>query len=201
MSSALSENNKAILEYLKSDEKGIELSKKQNELLRRYQKAYAMLLKYKSKKVVADMLSKLDDWNSVHTAYNDLRMCEAIFGNLNDSSKSMKRQIATEMSLEVFNIAKANKDLDQMNKAIKNYIVANGLNKDEIDLPDFENLEIPQDPIVIDIEFLQKYSGKIEQNILDKIAKVLMASKIFDYIPEFAEDVPFIEVKNKSLNE
>jgi len=189
----LSSNHRSIVSYLEDESGEMELSAPQEEMLNKFQKAYSLLMKYKTINLTSSAMVKLEDWNSLYTAKRDLRIAQEIFGNVNEISRKIHRQIITESIIKTYNLAFAAKDLEAMIKCEKNYISANGLNKDEIDMPDFD-IKIPVNPIVIDIDFLKQYSDRLDPKILEKIAAVFLESKIFKYAPEFAEEIPFIDI-------
>lgn len=193
----LSKHHKSISLYLKSDDDSVVLTEGQQNMLDKYEKAYGLLIKHKSAKVAATVMSKMSDWNSIYTAQRDLRICEQLFGSINESSKVVKRQIAESMAQECFETAQRMKNVDQMNKATANYIKASGINMADIDMPKFEDLIIPESPIVIGLDFLEQYADRLDAKILDKIRQALASSKIFKYLPELAETIPFENIKEE----
>lgn len=190
---ALTKKQESIVSYLADDSGEMTLSEPLKAMLEKYQLAYSLLMKHKSVNLTSLAMEKLNNWNNVFTAKRDLRIAQEMFGNVNEISKKIHRQIITESIIKTYNLAFAAKDIEAMIKCEKNYIAANGLNKDEVDIPDFD-ITIPVNPIVIDIEFLKSFSDKLDPKVLEKIAAVFIESKIFKYAPEFAEEIPFIDV-------
>lgn len=191
----LNSSHRSILQYLKDEDGKANLSESQHKMLDKYETAYALLIKYRSVNLASNAMAKLNKWNSIHTAKRDLRICQELFGPVNETSKQIKRQIINDMILGTHALAKKNKDIEAMIKCEKNYISANALNKDEVDMPDFAKLVIPESPIVIGIDFLEQYADKLDEKILNKIKQVLLSSKIFTHIPEFAETIAFEDVE------
>jgi hypothetical protein len=60
-----------------------------------------------------------------------------------------------------------------MNKAIGNYIKANGLHIDEPDYPDFESLVIPENPIYITIDSIEYLKDKVSTEKFSKLVSFL----------------------------
>lgn len=187
----LSSHHKSIVTYLKDENGTATLSESQKEMLEKLETAYALLIKHKSINLATAVMVKMDKWNSPHTAKRDLAICQQMFGNVNETSKQIKRQIVNNMILQTRQLAFNAKDIEAMIKCEKNYISANALNKDEVDMPDFDALVIPESPIVIDIDFLNAYADRLDVKILEKIKEVFLSSKIFKYVPELAETIPF----------
>jgi len=175
-----------IRKYLRDENGRVILTTTQLEMLERYRISYSVLMEQKSKRRAIPYIA---NFYSVHTntATKYLEACEFLFGSVNDSSKAMQRQIASEMAIEVYEKAKATRNLDQMNKALGNYIKANGLHIDDADLPDFSRLQPHQEPIVLDFQFLEKYKGVIDEKFLDKIRGVLKEAKVYQYLEDADE--------------
>jgi hypothetical protein len=148
------------------------LTESEEELKKRYDVAFTFWLDQKSKRKAA--LAIMDKFGVCQmTAYNYLGAAEKLYGNINEASKLMKRHIASEMSLSAYDIAKKSQDLDQMNKAIANYIKCNGLHIDDPDLPDFDSLKIPENPIYVTIESVEYLRDKVSSEKFSKLLSFL----------------------------
>lgn len=188
-------NLEAIRLYLKDKKDENSLSYDQRRLLDIYKQVFVIYLSAKSKSRAVAPITKLLDV-STSMAYNYLSAVDDLFGNIAEGSLSMKRQIATDMALKTFEKANATRNLDQMNKANANYIKANALHLDEAELPDFKQFIPKEQPIVIEFEFLKKYSHLIDQRVLDKIKEVLKEAKVYQYLAD-AEEISFLEINDK----
>lgn len=159
-------------------QQNVELTTKEEELLERYREVFTILLNQKSKNRAARIIATQFGYNSVTQAYRDLKAAEDIFGKVNETDKQILRQIATEMAIEAYEIAKATKNLPEMNKALANMIKANGLEREDVDLPDFGKLMMPKVEITLTPEFLEKYGHKIDPKLLEQLKAKLQEAKI-----------------------
>lgn len=188
-----SERTSRLSKYLRNDK--VKVSESDLEMLSKYERVFSIWVEKKSKLVTARTISNLFGVSMNH-AYNLMLNAELLFGNITETSKQMKRHIASEMALDTYRIALATKNLEQMNKAIANYTKANSLHIDDPDLPDFTKLTPPQTPVIIDVEFLEKYADKIDAKILETVKNELAKLKIF-----FFQDKNIVNVEYQDLNE
>ena len=144
-----------------------QLTAHQLEKLHRIRACYGFLLSAKSTFFTIGSLIKTFQI-SQSQAYRDLRLTEKLFGEIRKSNKAIKRQIAENMALETYRMAKIMGDFRGMNSATKNYIDATGCNIDDPELPDFEKMRPSVNVIMVDESLMKKlkenlHSGPVER--------------------------------------
>lgn len=122
---------------------------KLQEKLDRVIQTRAFLMEHRTVQKVVEMLQGYYHY-SMASAYRDVKLCEKVFGNLLQSSKDTKRQIAEEMILESRKLAIENKDTKSLAAIDKNYIQLHNLDKEDSDIPDLSNFQFQ--PIIVAIE-------------------------------------------------
>lgn len=168
-------------------------------LLERAEIAFTFWIKKRNRKKAADLLMAKYKY-SHSTAYNDLKIAESIFGSpLNQ--KDIDRIISKSMASDTYDIAKHKRDLEQMNKATANYIKASGADKDDPDLPNPEDFQIPQNIIMIDPDkidiFLEKYASNIDSKTKNHLTDLLKEIKLLDFMQENVVDIKHEDIKNE----
>lgn len=118
------------------------LTEKEEEIRRRWEAAFAMLLNFHSRAEVAQKLSETQGI-SVTQAHRDVNDALRLFGDVYKSNKEGQRHILYEYALKTWRLAASAKppDIGQMNKAISNMIKITGIDKDNPDMPDFSKLK------------------------------------------------------------
>lgn len=175
----------------------VDLNDKEFEHYKKVEFCFQMLMHYKTKRNAVGPIMKTLKITTRQQGYNLIKQAEFLFGQYEQTSKALKREIANEMAIKLYNIARKKQDIDQMNKALKNYIDANALKLDDPDLPDFSRIQPPEQPIVIDIEFLNQFKSIIDPRIFEEIKSVFEKSKIFQHIDKNALDIEFEDVTDE----
>lgn len=154
------------------------LTPKDAEMLDRYVQLRSLFLRHKIKRKAIDIFRAETIVNgkpiSESQAYLDFKNMERVFGSSERVVKEFQRLMVVEGSWEIVAKAMLNKDFRAANGAYANIIKAAGLDRDEPDLPDYENFVPP--PVRIDwipekvardlpddktlIKYLKKLSGK-----------------------------------------
>jgi uncharacterized protein YecA (UPF0149 family) len=113
------------------------LTEEQEQIRYRWEQGFNYLVHHKSKEETVKFLIKRFKVSRA-TAYHDINDCMQIFGDLNKSSKEGLKHILTEMAMKVFNYAEQERNLAEMNKAIKNIKEIHGLGTDEEPVEDWK---------------------------------------------------------------
>jgi len=142
-------NMDAIRRFYLDDRGRVELTEHQEHVRQRWLTAHAMLLEARAKKEITAILMARYEITDVQ-AYRDIRSATQLFGQVNRSEKEGLRHIAQEMAMETFRLARDEKDLAGMNKALANVIKLGGLDREDPDLPDFDKLKQGLYPIILD---------------------------------------------------
>lgn len=135
----LTERDK-IIAYLQDDSGGQILSKKEQELLERYDYADNLIRSYKSdKKIVAMLVSKFK--YSKITAYRDIKNAKYVHGSVCKVEKEYWRDLLIKSIIETMAMAKAKKDFKALAMCHANLYKAVGLDKDDSQAIPFEHLQ------------------------------------------------------------
>lgn len=132
------------------------------EKLLRVRAVYAQLLEGKG---TYQIVTNLTTEHSVSQAqaYRELNLTEKLFGKVRKSNKAIKRQIAENMALEAYRIAKEAKDAKVMASAAKAYIDATGCAIDDPEMPDFEKIQPSINIITVSDELLKRIEGSMSK--------------------------------------
>lgn len=142
------------------------LSDGQLEYLRMVRAVYGMLLDVKAKKYIVGAL--MQQFNiSQNWAYTIIRETEILHGDINKVNKDMERHIAIEMAKEAYRKAKHFEDVREMINATKAYIVAAGLDKESIEIPDFSKMEPSLVIAVLPNNLEKKLLEQINKGVVD----------------------------------
>jgi hypothetical protein len=126
---------------------------------------------------------------SIAQARNDIRNMRNAFGNLDDVPKAVHRERAIQMALKTYKLAEKQEDPDGMAKATKVYILASGVDKDDVDHVDLEKLMKERvyvealDPIIRNylLNFLQNSNGIVDSSQLFEAVFSAKGSEFIDY--------------------
>ena len=166
------------------------------DLLKRERDKADIILEVKGLLITHRIASKVVDiivaTHNVHqnTAYKYIRQTEQIFGKFNKAVKEFKRIIAEEMLLETRRICIAKKDTKGLNSNDANYIKLFGLDKEDPDIPNYEEIQFHQNIIAFIPE-------QMSENPPDEDELMLKANEMLDKLANEAIDVDYEEVNNK----
>ena len=181
-----------ILAYLKDPDGEItELSLKEQEMITRWMEAFTLQRNYNTPSDAAAILMKRFPGLSRPTAFRDCAAALALFGDLNKSTKEGIRFLATEITKDAINIARIKNNEDGMMKGAKNIAQINGVNLNDPDMPDFDQLEPNTYHINLPPAALQVVMGMIKGGKVDLGS---MVTKMQDT----AEDAQIIEEDESS---
>lgn len=128
----------AIIAFLRGTD-NTDLSEKRKELLIRYDfidnQIRAMI---RESQIVKIIQKKFEI--SPATAYRSIGETKRVFASISRNDKEYYRRVAIEWSLDALRMAQEAKDLKGFNAALRNFYVITGLNKEVVDMPDFEKL-------------------------------------------------------------
>lgn len=128
---------------------GRELTEKQEELYIRYRSAFTLLCNYHSIQQAVPLLVKQFNISET-TAYRDISSSIRLFGNILRSDKEGHRYIVYEYAIKTYQLAAKNGDYKAMAQSVNNMIKLLGLDKENLDLPDFTKLKQGVYPVILD---------------------------------------------------
>lgn len=133
-------NLEVIQAYFRGEIREPHLSDQNKEYLEMYKHCYAMLCDAKSNKYIINTLRESYD-RGESQAYRILNDSKIIYSDVRKANKDINRHIAIEMAKKAFRRAKQAESTRDMVEATKAFIKAAGLDKEDAQLPDFEQLE------------------------------------------------------------
>lgn len=152
--------------YFSYEEKyNIRLTPHEEETKQLWSEVWALLTKFKSRKAIIKILGERG--RSLAQANRDITNAKNLFGDLLKVSKDGERQLLYELGMEILILAKKEKDIDGANKALANLIKIKGIDKEDIDVPDFSMLQqhiynIVVDPQAIGLPLIENIEAAIE---------------------------------------
>jgi len=174
-------------------EENVVLTDFEEKIRKRWVAAFSLILDNKMNDTKAvKILMKIFEISQA-AAYRDLVNCKLLFGDAQKASKEAYRHLITEWAIENYRRADLKKDFNSMAKMLNIMIKANSLDKDDSDIPDPSTWNPPTQVINIDYTFFySEFAVFINDNtkrefnkIVEKINKILAASKIHDYFQPF----------------
>ena len=173
--------------------KSIVILSEQEETIRvRWEAAFALMCNFHSPNQAGTKLRSTFDI-SAETAMRDVRNAIRLFGDVNRSNKEGKRYILFEYAMRCFQLA-ANSNppqVDQMNTAVLNMIRISGVDKEDMEIPDYTADEIKQVIIRIHPSIVDKKPSK---DLEAEIRKLLAPKKHKDFN---IEDATIIDDRRK----
>lgn len=170
----------------------IALSTKEVEIKHRYELAWHYLCEFKSTQETVDALLSDFPKMSKAQAYRDVSNTKRLFGDITRSSKAADVFILSEMANHAFTMAKNSYDVDGMNKAIANLIKIKGLDKDDLDVFNEEDMAEHNYYMVLNVGGETK---KVELTCLQDVPN--MGKGILSMIADTITDVEAIELMKK----
>lgn len=133
-------NLEVIQSYFRGELREVHLSDENKRYLKMYRHCYSMLLDVKSHKYIMRTLA--DEFElSERQSYRVLDDAKQIYSDVRKADKDINQHIAIEMAKKAFRRAKQSNSTRDMVEATKAFIKATGLDKDNVELPDFERLQ------------------------------------------------------------
>lgn len=124
-------------------------------------------LRYKRKNDIVKLLQSLYDDINEQRAYYLIRECEYVFGAVNNISKDYERQFILECSRRNIKLAMKSGNSKQITSALQAHYEFCGLNKENIDLPDFSKLEQHNYIISMPDHFLKTIQSLINTGVIN----------------------------------
>jgi hypothetical protein len=145
---------------------GSVLSDTEEEIRKRWQAIYALILDFRTTKEIISIIEAKFDISQAQV-YRDMVNVRRLFGDVNKSSKEGERNIIYELAKVAVSLARHSNPVNvkELNKAIKNMIDIQALTKETADIPAFEDLK----PHVYLIAYDPKLLGIPETEDLDKL--------------------------------
>jgi serine/threonine protein phosphatase PrpC len=146
---------------------GTDITAKEEEIRMRWEMAYSLILQYGNTQTVIPMLEKQFEIKKAQ-AYRDINNALNLFGDVNKSNKQAKRNLIYQLAMKIYEMAEQQKDTDQMTKALTLAAKVEGLDKDDPEIPDFNNFQqhiynIVCDPELLGMKPIQNLEAEIEK--------------------------------------
>lgn len=152
-----------IREFIQDKRDIVKLSPTVETIYSRLRAAWAYMAKdFKSREQTITMLQK-EFGISEAQAKRDIQDCMCLYGDVYRTDKEATRAIAAEMAMKIFRLGKKNNDLGAMEGALKSFIKLNGIDKEDVDKPDFKKLQASVNVYVMD-----DASRQLTQRLLQK---------------------------------
>ena len=108
----------------------VELTPEETKILNRWEKAWLLLCRHRTRNAVASLIIKLFNVSQA-TAYDDVRNAMNLFSDPREDMKAAKRAIAEDNYLKGADKAWKNGDLEMHKKYMDSYSKVNGLENDD----------------------------------------------------------------------
>lgn len=110
-------------------------------LINRWNEAFTLLRNYNSTADAVALLMKRFPGLSRAQAYRDCSNATSLFGDISKSSKEGIRHLSTEIVKDAISMARDANDYTEMRQGAKDMASINGVNLNDPDMPDFDQLE------------------------------------------------------------
>lgn len=175
-----------IREYYQDTRDRVKLNERQAEIKDHIQKAWSMLSAGKPNQNIVKVLFK-DFGLTKATAYRRIKEAIELYGDIRKASKEGMRFILYDLQMKTYDRAKKADDIRGQNAAIANLIKISGVDKENVDLPNFEQLEPNVYPILIPEQMQRAIEMLLQQGSKIDLSK-LMTPEIEDAIYEDISD-------------
>ncbi|MAF36466.1 hypothetical protein CL622_05110 [archaeon] len=165
------------------DEGKIVLSPLEEDMKKRWEAAFSLLLNFHSREQAVKVL-KQQFGGSLATAYRDINRALALFGDITKSRKEGWRYIIFEYNQKLFQMATKEKNLESMGKCLDRMIKLADLDKEEANFNP-EKLQA------------QVYEISLPK-ALEKAVLTMLSKGVVDFNNFQAQDVEFEEVPNET---
>jgi hypothetical protein len=129
----------AIRDFLEGNLHHADLSYQERDYLKQLQTVEAMWADGKTDVAVRNALSE-QYHISDNTSRKIMRDCMLVFGDMKEVNRKMIRYRAGQMALKAYEMAEEEGNYKAMIAATKAFSEANGINNEDPDLPEFENM-------------------------------------------------------------
>jgi hypothetical protein len=159
-----------IYKYYHNDKTRIQLSDEEKAIRERWEKAWLLLCRHRTRKQVVDILEKVFKIEK-SIAYDDVRKAMMLFSDPSNDLKDAKRAIAEDSFLKGADKAWKNGDLEMHLKYMKEYAEINRLNEDVSNQMEelIKNLKPTQIVIVSDVKDLMSDATKLQEDLIQDI--------------------------------
>jgi hypothetical protein len=159
-----------IYKYFFNSNTRIELTTEEKHISERWERAWVLLCRHRTRKQVAELLMKFYNIGK-SVAYDDVRNAMDLFGDPGQDVKTAKKAIAEDAILRGADRAWKKGDLELHHKYMKEYIELNGLkNEDTNDLSDLmRKLRAHTLVIVATMPELQAEAEKLQADLVKDI--------------------------------
>ena len=164
------------------DEKTIKLSPLEEEMKKRWEAAFSLLLNFHSREQAVKVL-KQQFGGSMATAYRDINRALALYGDITKSRKEGWRYIIFEYNQKLFQMATKEKNLESMGKCLDRMIKLAELDKEESSFNP-EKLQA------------QIYDISLPKT-LEKALMTMVSKGVIDFNNYETQEVPFVELKDE----
>lgn len=175
------------MDYFAGKVKEHELNDTHYQYLLMLRSAYGLLLEVKSRQYIVGALMQQFNIGQSY-AYQIIREVGKVFGEVGKVDKEMYRHMTIEMAKAAYVKAQKQDNLREMINATKALIKAVGLDRDDVDLPDFAKLQPSLNLLVL------------PDGMEDKIEKLLTGGAV-DLNRFETEEIPYEEVEPRGTDQ
>ena len=170
-----------------------ELTEKEQQRKGRLETTWSLLCKGHSTEEVVTALCELYGY-SKQTGYSDVRESINLFGDVRKSSKEGQRHILHEFAMMCYKEAISQGDVTEMNRAVANMIKLLGLDRD--DMQGFDPNEVQPPPIMIGF-FPEDLSTDLPENWETEVAEMMKPKKAQNINVSDVEEIEYISIDDK----
>lgn len=179
--------------YMMYGENRVPLTKKEKDILVRWDAAFTLLVNYHSNEQAIPLLMTRYKISRAQ-AYRDIRAARDLYGDINKTSKEADRIIALEWTIKTFQLAAKQRppDLENMNRAISNYIKLKALDREDPETFREEDLQQHNFYMIMQIDG-QNYQLDLSAKEVEKVPKRKMTS-ILNTLYTDIEEIEAVEL-------
>lgn len=182
-----------IVAYMSDRLAESELTDHEKTLINRWNEAFTLMRNYNSMADAAALLMKRFPGLSRASAYRDCSNAMSLFGDITKATKEGIRHLSTEIVRDSIEMARSANDYSEMRQGAKDIAAINGVNLNDPDMPDFDQLEPHTYDISLDPITLQALQQMIKSGKID-------LSEVVNNMASHAEDAEIIEDEVKQLS-
>jgi len=169
-----------------------ELTDHEKTLINRWNEAFTLIRNYNSTADAVALLMKRFPGLSRASAYRDCSNALSMFGDISKSTKEGIRHLSTEIVRDAISMAREANDYSEMRQGGKDLAAINGVNLNDPDMPDFDQLEPHTYEVMLDPMSMKALQAMIKGGNID-------LGTLVSNMGNHAEDAEIIEEEVKTL--
>ncbi|MDJ1500463.1 hypothetical protein [Xanthocytophaga agilis] len=177
--------------YIKGDHPNgkprVKLTDAESEVLERWELAYSILRSMRTTEETVRIIMKLKKVKK-STAYHDVTSALRLFGDISQASKEAHRNLLADYATRVLRRAYKAKDDDMVDKMLGKLIKIRGLDIEDPNIPDFDNLKQHIYNIIVDPSQIPGLENHTATEIDTMIQRYKEKRKLINEKADFIED-------------